>query len=151
MINPINRNIFGNPQSILRIIPLGGIGNVTKNLYVYEYRSRPDNISDILIVDCGVGFPDEAMFGIDLVIPDITYLRDKKNKIRAIVLTHGHDDHIGALAYILPEIRVPVYGSKLTAALVQVKLKEFGLGKNVHSVSTQDVLRFGPFTVDRKS
>ena len=141
-------NIFTHqPTGSIRLLSLGGGGNVTKNMYVYEYRKSPGEISDILIVDCGVGFPDEAMFGIDLVIPDITYLRDKKNKIRAIVLTHGHDDHIGALAYILPEIRVPIYGSKLTAALVQVKLKEFGLGKNVHSVSTQDVLRFGPFLV----
>src|SRR3990167_4963787 len=148
MINPINRNIFGNPQSILRIIPLGGIGNVTKNLYVYEYRSRPDNISDILIVDCGVGFPDEAMYGIDLVIPDITYLKDKIDKIRGIILTHGHEDHIGALPYILPELKVPVYATRLTAALAKVKLADFGLQFQVNEIEKDKSLAIGPFTVN---
>src|SRR3989338_450634 len=148
MINPINRNIFGNPQSILRIIPLGGIGNVTKNLYVYEYRSRPDNISDILIVDCGVGFPDEAMYGIDLVIPDITYLRDKINKIRGIILTHGHEDHIGALPYILPVLNVPVYGTLLTAKLAEVKLQDSGLQVKVNVINENIPLKIGPFSVE---
>src|SRR3989344_1276876 len=99
MFNFNNRQINLNKNGILRLIPLGGIAGVTKNMYAYEYRATPSQISDILIVDCGIGFPDEAMYGIDLVIPDITYLRDKKNKVRAIVLTHGHEDHIGALAY----------------------------------------------------
>src|SRR3990167_4777432 len=148
MINPINRNIFGNPQSILRIIPLGGIGNVTKNLYVYEYRSRPDNISDILIVDCGVGFPDEAMYGIDLVIPDITYLRDKINKIRGIILTHGHEDHIGALPYILPVLNVPVYGTLLTAKLAEVKLQDSGLQVKVNVINENIPLKIGPFSIE---
>ena len=111
----------------VRIISLGGIGEVTKNMYVYEYRRTPDAISDILIVDCGIGFPDEAMYGIDLVIPDISYLRDKKEKVRAIVLTHGHEDHIGALPYILPRLKVPVYATKLAAALAEVKLQDFEL------------------------
>jgi len=142
-------NIFSHQSSgSVRLIALGGSGNVTKNMYVYEYRKTPHEISDILIVDCGVGFPDEAMFGIDLVIPDISYLRDKKDKIRAIVLTHGHDDHIAALPYILPELRVPVYGTLLTTALAKVKLKEFGLGKDVHSVNAKDSLKFGPFTIE---
>jgi len=132
----------------LRLIPLGGIGNVTKNMYVYEYRNAANSISDILIVDCGIGFPDEAMYGIDLVIPDISYLRDKKDKIRAIVLTHGHEDHIGALPYILPELNVPVYGTLLTAKLAEVKLKDFGLQNQVNVVSDRQTLTFGPFTVD---
>ncbi len=145
-------NIFTNPLShntgTIRLIPLGGSGNVTKNMYVYEYRRDPKIISDILIVDCGIGFPDEDMYGVDLVIPDISYLRDKKDKIRAIVLTHGHEDHTGALPYILPELKVPVYGTKLTAALAQVKLADFGLQAQVHSVGFSDILRFGPFTVE---
>src|SRR3989338_6340720 len=127
--------IFKNPsEQFLRLIPLGGIGNVTKNMYIYELRSDRKTISDILIVDCGIGFPDEGMYGIDLVIPDITYLRDKKDKIRGIILTHGHEDHIGALPYILPELKVPVYGSKLTAGFADVKLKEVGLSSNVRVI-----------------
>ncbi len=142
--------LFNNPpqrSGSLRIIPLGGV-SVTKNMYVYEYRRDPKTISDILIVDCGIGFPDEAMYGIDLVIPDISYLRDKIDKIRAIVLTHGHEDHIGALPYILPELKVPVYGSRLTAALAEVKLRDFGLHTHVNTVATSDVLRYGPFSVE---
>lgn len=144
--------IFNNPLShnagTIRLIPLGGSGNVTKNMYVYEYRRDPKTISDILIVDCGIGFPDEDMYGVDLVIPDISYLRDKKDKIRAIVLTHGHEDHTGALPYILPELKVPVYGTRLTAALAEVKLHDFGLHTQVHTVGLQDILRFGPFSVE---
>ncbi len=138
------------PQRIdsLRLIPLGGVGDVTKNMYVYEYRHNPNTISDILIVDCGIGFPDEAMYGVDLVIPDTTYLRDKKDKIRAIVLTHGHEDHIGALPYILPDLKVPVFGTRLTAALAEVKLRDFGLQNHVNEAKITDILRFGPFTVE---
>lgn len=132
----------------IRIIPLGGVGDVTKNMYVYEYRTSPQIISDILIVDCGIGFPDEAMYGIDLVIPDISYLRDKKDKVRAIVLTHGHEDHIAALPYTLPEIKVPVYGTRLTAALAEVKLRDFGLQTHINVVSDKDILRFDHFTVE---
>lgn len=135
------------PKSV-RIIPLGGIGNVTKNMYVYEYRENPQTITDILIVDCGIGFPDSDMYGIDIIIPDITYLRDKKDKIRGIVLTHGHDDHIAALPYILPELKVPVYGSCLTAALALVKLEEFGLQNHVQKINIDDVLKLGAFSVE---
>ncbi|OGG26293.1 hypothetical protein A2960_04955 [Candidatus Gottesmanbacteria bacterium RIFCSPLOWO2_01_FULL_39_12b] len=142
--------LFSNPAKTdhIRIIPLGGIGNVTKNMFVYEYRRDKNTISDIIIVDCGIGFPDEAMFGVDLVIPDISYLRDKKDKIRAVILTHGHEDHIGALPYILPELKVPVYGSRLTAALAEVKLKDFGLNSHINTVNLSDMLRFGPFSIE---
>ncbi len=145
-------NLFHSPPSksgFIHIVPLGGFGNVTKNMYAYEYRSSPEVIADILIVDCGIGFPDENMYGVDLVIPDITYLRDKKDKIRAIVLTHGHEDHIGALPYILPELKgIQVYGTRLTAALASAKLHDFGLHTNVNTVQTSDLLRFGPFSVE---
>src|SRR2546430_13134142 len=92
----------------LKLIPLGGVGNVQKNMYVYEYED------DIVIIDCGVGFPDQEMPGVDLVIPDISYLKDKIHKIRGIVITHAHDDHIGALPYLWPQLKVPIYSQKLT-------------------------------------
>ncbi|MBI5452981.1 ribonuclease J [Candidatus Gottesmanbacteria bacterium] len=151
IFNPLHLNRPSPPQSssgTLRLISLGGFGDVTKNMFVYEYRRDKNNISDILIVDCGIGFPDEAMYGIDLVIPDITYLRDKKDKIRAIVLTHGHEDHIGALPYILPELKVPVYGTRLTAALAEVKLRDFGLHTHINVTDIDNVLRIGPFSVE---
>ena len=148
MFNKSTFPIYPQKQGLLRLIPLGGIGNVTKNMYVYEYRSNPATVSDILIVDCGVGFPEEGMYGIDLVIPDISYLRDKKDKVRAIVLTHGHEDHIGALPYILPEIPVPVYGTLLTAKLAEVKLKDFGLHHNILVVNERDKLKIGPFDIE---
>src|SRR3990172_11937369 len=105
-------------NDFLTLIPLGGVGDVTKNMYVYEYQD------DILIVDCGVGFPDEGMPGIDLILPDISYLlaKGKKNKIRGIVLTHGHEDHMGALPYLLPKLGAPVFASRLTAGLAEAKL-----------------------------
>ncbi|MBI2611967.1 ribonuclease J [Candidatus Gottesmanbacteria bacterium] len=144
--------LFSRPQpqsgGIVRIIALGGVGNVTKNMYAYEYRRDPQTVSDIIIVDCGIGFPDEDMYGIDLLIPDISYLRDKRDKVRALVLTHGHDDHTGALPYILPELRVPVYATRLTAALSEVKLKDFGLHTHVNTVKETDILRFGPFSIE---
>ncbi|MDP2860504.1 MAG: ribonuclease J [bacterium] len=117
----------------VKIISLGGVGNVTKNMYVYETER------DIVVVDCGVGFPDEAMPGIDLVIPDISYLREKRRKLRAIILTHGHEDHIGALPYILPELNVPVYGTKLTIALAKGKLKEVGFNTDRLFVIKEDI------------
>ncbi len=97
---------------------------MTKNMYVYECGN------DIIIIDCGVGFPDEAMPGVDLVIPDITYLRDKINKIRGIIITHGHEDHIGSLPYIWPEIQAPIYTQRLTAGFIRAKFTEHNLPKD---------------------
>ena len=105
----------------LKIIPLGGLNEIGKNLTVYEYGG------DILVVDCGLGFPDDEMYGVDIVIPDFTYLIKNKSKIRGIVLTHGHEDHIGAVPYILRELNVPIFGAPLTIGLVEIKLAEHGL------------------------
>jgi len=102
----------------LKIIPLGGLSGIGKNMMAMEYQD------DILVIDAGLMFPGEEMLGIDLIIPDISYLLEKREKIRGIVITHGHEDHIGALPYLLPQLNVPVYATKLTHGLISVKLKE---------------------------
>lgn len=126
----------------LQLIPLGGVGDVTKNMYVYEYEN------DILIVDCGVGFPDEGMPGVDLVIPDISYLNDKKHKIRGIIITHGHEDHLGGLPYIWPKLQVPIYTQRLTAGFIRGKFAEFNLPKkSIHELKITDKLSLGVFNI----
>ena len=102
----------------LKIIPLGGLGEIGKNMMAIEY----DN--DIVVIDAGLMFPEEDMLGIDLVIPDISYLLENREKLRGIIITHGHEDHIGALPYVLPELNLPIYATKLTQGLISVKLKE---------------------------
>ena len=106
------------PNNPLRIIPLGGLGEIGKNIMALEYKR------DIIIIDAGVLFPEEDMLGVDLVIPNIAYLISKKERIRGIFITHGHEDHTGALPYLLPHINVPVYAPRLAYGLIQVKLKE---------------------------
>ncbi len=117
----------------LSFIPLGGIGDVTKNMYVYEYGN------EILIVDCGLGFADETMLGVDLLLPDISYLQQTKKRIVGMVFTHGHEDHVGALPFILPQLlsgkqQFKLYGSPFTAAVANEKLKEFGVTERVETV-----------------
>ena len=111
------------PSSV-KIIPLGGLGQIGMNITAFECNNQ------ILIVDCGLAFPDEDMLGIDLVIPDITYLKDNASKIRGLVITHGHEDHIGAIPYFEKELNVPIYATKLTMALIENKLKEHNLLKS---------------------
>jgi ribonuclease J len=114
----------------IKIIPLGGTPNVHDNMYVYE------SDKDIFIVDCGMGFPDEGVSGVDLTIPDITYLKDKQAKIRGFVVTHGHEDHIGGFPYIIPQLRegIPIYASKLTAGFIKEKFKEFRIDPKILNV-----------------
>ena len=133
------------PEKIkLKIIPLGGLNEIGKNLTVFEYGE------DIIAVDCGLGFPDDDMYGVDIVIPDITYLVKNKERIRGIVLTHGHEDHIGALPYLLREAPAPVYATALTAGLLELKLSEHGLlaKTELHVNEPGDVFRLGCFKVE---
>ena len=127
----------------IKIIPLGGLNAIGMNITVIE----DDN--DIIVVDCGNAFPSEDMLGIDLVIPDVSYLKKNQSKIRGMVLTHGHEDHIGAIPYILKELNMPIYGTKLTLALVEGKLKEHGIvGYKLNTVNFSDVIRLGNIYVE---
>lgn len=130
-------------ENKIRIIPLGGMREVGKNLTLIEYRE------DIIIIDCGITFPEDEMLGIDVVIPDISYLVKKKNNIRGLVLTHGHEDHIGAIPYLLQKINVPIYGNRLTIGLLQNKLKEHRLSDaDLHIVAHGDNIKLGKMEVE---
>lgn len=129
------------PQK-LQIIPLGGLGEIGKNMTVVRYED------EILLIDAGLMFPDEQMLGIDLVIPDITYLMENRDKLKAIVLTHGHEDHIGALPYILRQISVPVYGTRLTLGILEGRLEEANVDSSMlHPVMQGDIINVGCFSV----
>ena len=128
----------------LRIIPLGGLGEIGKNMMAIEYAN------DIIIIDSGLMFPKEDMLGVDLVIPDISYLLERRQKLRGIVITHGHEDHIGALPYILPQLDLPVYATKLTQGLISVKLKEHRYSEKANLRTIQSGVRFslGNFKIE---
>ena len=132
------------PNGKIRVIPLGGLSEIGKNMTVIEYND------DLLIVDCGMGFPDEEMHGIDLVIPDISYLEANKDRIRGIFLTHGHEDHIGAIPYVLRSINPPIYGTRLTLGIIRNKLQEHVLAwqPQLHEVSAGDVIEAGEMSVE---
>lgn len=128
----------------IKIIPLGGLGEIGKNMTVVEFGN------DIIIIDAGMGFPDESMYGVDIVLPDFSYLKQNKKKIRGLILTHGHEDHIGAVSYLLRELDIPIYTTMLTAALVELKLEE-----NDQLTTTQiftkkagSVFKLGCFTIE---
>lgn len=127
----------------LKFIALSGTTDVTENLYIYEYGN------DMIVVDCGVGFPDAEMLGVDLVIPDFTYIRQNRKKLRGIVITHGHEDHLGAVPFLLKEVDAPVYASKLTAGFIQDKLNDYQMkGKKVNVFDpTKDTVQLGAFKV----
>lgn len=128
----------------LKIIPLGGLEQIGMNITVFEYGQT------IIVVDCGLSFPEDDMLGIDLVIPDITYLENNIDRVKGFIITHGHEDHIGALPYILKDINVPVYGTRLTIALIENKLREHGLMEDTERnvVHFSDVIDFGDIQVE---
>ena len=128
----------------LRLVPLGGLGEVGKNMMAVEYGEN------ILIVDTGIMFPENDMLGIDYIIPDFRYLLDKKDKVRAIVVTHGHEDHTGAIRHVLEEFNVPIYASELTRGLLEVKLSRGGMlaKAELHTVSSGDEVKIGPFDLE---
>ena len=128
----------------LKIIPLGGLEEIGKNLTLFEYKD------DIIVLDCGVAFPDEDMLGIALVIPDMSYLVKNKARIRGMVVTHGHEDHIGGIPYLLKEINVPIYGTPLTLGILSKKLKEHGLLRSAKLMDVQpgDTIKLGEFRIE---
>ncbi|WP_315067233.1 ribonuclease J [uncultured Clostridium sp.] len=133
-----------NERAKIKIIPLGGINEIGKNITAIEYKE------DIIIIDCGLKFPDDDMFGIDIVIPDVSYLIKNSEKIKGIFLTHGHEDHIGALPYVLRQLNVPVYGTKLTLGIVETKLKEHGLLSSTElvRVKPKDIIKLDSVSVE---
>ncbi len=126
----------------LKIIPLGGLNEIGKNMTVFEYGN------DILLVDCGMAFPEDEMLGIDIVIPDITYLQKNADRVRAIVLTHAHEDHIGSLPYVLKELHVPVYGTRLALGIVANRLKEHGVDGDLRNINAGQTIKVGAFSVE---
>lgn len=128
----------------LKIISLGGLNEIGKNMTAIEYGNS------IIVIDCGLAFPDDEMLGIDLVIPDVTYLVKNKEKVKAFILTHGHEDHIGGLPFVLKEVNVPVYGTRLTLGIVERKLKESGMlsRAKLNVVKAKDVIKFDDFKVE---
>lgn len=128
----------------VKVIPLGGLGTIGKNITVIEYKN------DIVVIDCGMGFPDEQMYGVDLIIPDITYLLENKERVKGIFFTHGHEDHIGAVPYILKQMNMPLYGTRLTLGLIKSKLEQHGLEKScqMHSVEPGDCIELEDIKVE---
>ncbi len=142
-IKPAQGNLKAEPKPI-KVSFLGGLNEVGKNMTLFEYGD------DMFLVDCGLSFPDQDMLGVDLVIPDFTYVERNADRIRGIIITHGHEDHIGGLPYLLKVLNVPVYGTKLTIGLIQGKLREHGLlnSATLNVVKPGDIIKLGGFTVE---
>ena len=130
--------------SKLRIIPLGGLEQIGMNITAFEYEDS------IIVVDCGLSFPDDDMLGIDLVIPDVAYLKENAEKVKGFIITHGHEDHIGGIAYLLKKVNIPIYATKLTIRLIRGKLKEHNLADSAKLVEIKphDNITLGSFNIE---
>ena len=128
----------------LKIIPLGGLNEIGKNMTAYEYGG------EIIVVDCGMAFPGDDMYGIDLIIPDVSYLIKNRARIRGLFITHGHEDHVGAIPYVLKQLNMPIYCTRFTAGLIKLKLEEHGLVKSTKLITVEPgkSVRAGKFTVE---
>lgn len=131
-----------NSTKPLKVIPLGGLNEIGKNMTLLEYGN------DIIIIDCGLSFPGDEMYGIDNVIPDFTYLQKNAAKVRGLIITHGHEDHIGGIPFLLKTLNIPVYGTRLTLGLVGNKLKEHGITAKMININAGDTIKLGVFTVE---
>src|SRR5439155_6260412 len=129
-------------MSNLRVIPLGGLGEIGMNLMIYETDDAA------VIVDCGMMFPDAATLGVDVIVPDMTYIFENAAKFKALFLTHGHEDHIGAIPFLIERVPLPVYGMPLTLGFVHDKLEEFGMEADLRPMQPRDVVDAGPFSVE---
>lgn len=126
----------------LKIYPIGGLNEIGKNMTVLQYGD------DMLIIDCGMSFPEDDMYGIDIVIPDFTFIRENAKKIRALIVTHGHEDHIGAIPYLMKQVNIPIYGTAITIGLIENKLKEHGIKGALRVFNAGDILKLGNFEVE---
>ena len=128
----------------LKIIPLGGLNEIGKNMTAYEYGG------EIIVVDCGMAFPGDDMYGIDLIIPDVSYLIKNRARIRGLFITHGHEDHVGAIPYVLKQLNMPIYCTRFTAGLIKLKLEEHRLLDKTKLITCEagDVIKAGKFTVE---
>ncbi|MGI6748774.1 MAG: ribonuclease J [Anaerovoracaceae bacterium] len=128
--------------SPVKVIPIGGLNEIGKNMTLLEHKN------DIMIIDCGLSFPEDEMFGIDIVIPDFSYLIKNREKVKGMILTHGHEDHIGAIPYLLRELNIPIYGTRLTLGLVENKLKEHGIKGKLNRIKVGQTVQIGTFKIE---